>query len=167
MLDLFQASDVNWCTGVLWLFLSDSHSDGTHSLLRHWCNASCFNVFLRQIWTSVRRRCVRASVWTPRGVSRVTVTGVKDCVWRRTAVSVRRSPSVWICTSTNTRRCCIWESSSPGYPSFTCASVCRPTPGTRNAGRAAVSLAVSLTCWSGRASCFKGVSYILQKVSVN
>ncbi len=38
MLDLFQllsSPDVNWWTGVLWIivmFLSDSHSDGTHSL---------------------------------------------------------------------------------------------------------------------------------------
>ncbi len=38
MLDLFQllsSPDVNWWTGVVWIivmFLSDSHSDGTHSL---------------------------------------------------------------------------------------------------------------------------------------
>ncbi len=38
MLDLFNllsSPDVNWWTGVLWIivmFLSDSHSDGTHSL---------------------------------------------------------------------------------------------------------------------------------------
>ncbi len=38
MLDLFHllsSPDVNWWTGVLWIivmFLSDSHSDGTHSL---------------------------------------------------------------------------------------------------------------------------------------
>ncbi len=38
MLDLFHllsSLDVNWWTGVVWIivmFLSDSHSDGTHSL---------------------------------------------------------------------------------------------------------------------------------------
>ncbi len=38
MLDLFQllsSPDVNWWTWVVWIivmFLSDSHSDGTHSL---------------------------------------------------------------------------------------------------------------------------------------
>ncbi len=38
MMDLFQllsSPDVNWWTGVVWIivmFLSDSHSDGTHSL---------------------------------------------------------------------------------------------------------------------------------------
>ncbi len=38
MLDLFHllsSPDVNWWTGVVWIivmFLSDSHSDGTHSL---------------------------------------------------------------------------------------------------------------------------------------
>ncbi len=38
MRDLFQllsSPDVNWWTGVVWIivmFLSDSHSDGTHSL---------------------------------------------------------------------------------------------------------------------------------------
>ncbi len=53
MLDLFEllsSPDDNWWTGVLWIivmFLSDSHSDGTHShpLLRHWCR----DTFL-QIW---------------------------------------------------------------------------------------------------------------------
>ncbi len=41
LLDLFQllsSPDVNWWTGVVWIivmFLSDSHSDGSHSLLRH------------------------------------------------------------------------------------------------------------------------------------
>ncbi len=37
MMDLFKllSQDINWWTGVVWIivmFLSDSHSDGTHSL---------------------------------------------------------------------------------------------------------------------------------------
>ncbi len=53
MLDLFQllsSPDVNWWTGVVWIivmFLSDSHSDGTHSLQSIHCWASA--TFL-QIW---------------------------------------------------------------------------------------------------------------------
>ncbi len=54
MLDLFHllsSPDVNWWTGVVWIivmFLSDSHSDGTHShpLLRHWCS----DAFLQTWW---------------------------------------------------------------------------------------------------------------------
>ncbi len=50
-MDLFQllsSSDVNWWTGVVWIivmFLSDSHSDGTHSLQ----SIHCWDTFL-QIW---------------------------------------------------------------------------------------------------------------------
>ncbi len=52
MLDLSQllsSPDVNWWTGVVWIivmFLSDSHSDGTHSLQRHWCS----DAFLQTWW---------------------------------------------------------------------------------------------------------------------
>ncbi len=54
MLDLFQllsSPDDNWWTGVVWIivmFLSDSHSDGTHShpLLRHWYR----DTFLQTWW---------------------------------------------------------------------------------------------------------------------
>ncbi len=45
---LVSSPDVNWWTGVLWIivmFLSDSHSDGTHSLQ----SIHCWNTFL-QIW---------------------------------------------------------------------------------------------------------------------
>ncbi len=44
------SSEVNWWTGVVWIivmFLSDSHSDGTHSLLRHWCNATFLQIWWR------------------------------------------------------------------------------------------------------------------------
>ncbi len=55
MMDLFEllsSPDVNWWTGVVWIivmFLSDSHSDGTHSLplLRHWCNATFLQIWWR------------------------------------------------------------------------------------------------------------------------
>ncbi len=47
---ILASQDVNWWTGVVWIivmFLSDSHSDGTHSLQRiHWCNAT----FLQTWW---------------------------------------------------------------------------------------------------------------------
>ncbi len=53
MMDLFQllsSPHVNWWTGAVWIivmFLSDSHSDGTHSLQSIYCWAS--DTFL-QIW---------------------------------------------------------------------------------------------------------------------
>ncbi len=48
---ILSSPDVNWWTEVLWIivmFLSDSHSDGTHShpLLRHWCR----DTFLQTWW---------------------------------------------------------------------------------------------------------------------
>ncbi len=52
MLDLFQllsSPDVNWWTGVVWIivmFLSDSHSDGTHSLQ----SIHCWDTFLQTWW---------------------------------------------------------------------------------------------------------------------
>ncbi len=59
MLDLFHllsSPDVNWWTGVVWIivmFLSDSHSDGTHSLplLRHWCR----DTFIQTWWRNKLR----------------------------------------------------------------------------------------------------------------
>ncbi len=58
MLDLFHllsSPDVNWWTGVLWIivmFLSDSHSDGTHSLqsIHCWDTDADLQITFLQIW---------------------------------------------------------------------------------------------------------------------
>ncbi len=50
---LFTSQDVNWWTGVVWItvmLLSDSHSDGTHSLQSIHCWARCDDTFF-QIWS--------------------------------------------------------------------------------------------------------------------
>ncbi len=53
MIQLLAIQDVDWWTGVVWIivmFLSDSHSDGTHSLQSIHCWDTDAMLYFIQIW---------------------------------------------------------------------------------------------------------------------